>query len=486
MKRVAALDTPVAYAPVLEEAILPGSADVLAAIRSVAKYRRSVPVRAGLILLFVLTAAALVRTQPTSAVGRHLRRHPLRGRARPRRGRRLNRGPRTHRADRPRTPATLVFDSGALVVDSIESGGAALPFVQRARRLIVTLPRPARAGDTRRLALAYHGSPRTGLTLLARSAQAYTAFSTSHWMVAVDAPGDRATLDLQVTMPQGWRAAGSGRLVDSRSTRGRTTVRWRQDREVPSYLFGFVAGDFTEAKDERDGLSLRALGRGFSEAELRTIFSDTAGHGRLLRGSRRRAVSGPIVRAGPRGSERRPGAGRPVAHVRGVRREVLADATATSLIAHELAHQWWGNLVTCREWTHFWLNEGFATFMAAAYKEQALGREAYLADVARWRRRIEQLRASGTEKPLVFPDWNRPTADDRALVYQKGALALHTLRDTLGETPFWAALRAYTREFAGKAVTTADFQRAVERSSGRRLDGFFDEWVYLRQLPPAR
>jgi hypothetical protein len=120
-------------------------------------------------------------------------------------------------------------------------------------------------------------------------------------------------------------------------------------------------------------------------------------------------------------------------------REVLADATATSLIAHELAHQWWG--------------KASPTFMAAAYKEQARGREAYLADVARWRRRIEQLRASGTEKPLVCPDWNRPTADDRALVYQKGALALHTLRETLGETAFWAALRAYTREFAGKAGT---------------------------------
>jgi aminopeptidase N len=167
-------------------------------------------------------------------------------------------------------------------------------------------------------------------------------------------------------------------------------------------------------------------------------------------------------------------------------RAVLTDATATSLIAHELAHQWWGILVTNRDWTHFWLNEGFATFMAAAYKEQAQGRDAYLADVEGWRRRVARIRDAGGEKPLVFPDWNRPTADDRALVYQKGALLLHELRAALGETAFWNAIRDYTREYSGRSVTTADFQRAVERSSGRPLEAFFDRWVYLRECLIAR
>ena len=443
--------------------------------------------RPGLILLLVLTAAALVRTQtevPPSGGTFDVTHYAVELDLDVDAGSIAGRERIELTVHEP--TATLVFDSGALVVDSIESSGAGLPFVQRASRLVVTLPGPARAGDTRRLAIAYHGTPRTGLTLLAGSAQAYTAFSTSHWMVAVDAPGDRATLDLQVTMPEGWRAAGSGRLVDSRSTRGRTAVHWRQDRDGPSYLFGFVAGALTEARDGRGGLSLRALGRGFSEAELRAIFKDTPAMAGFF--ADRAGVPYPgdsytqALVAVSGGQELAGLSHMSEAYGRGV----LADPTATSLIAHELAHQWWGNLVTCRDWTHFWLNEGFATFMAAAYKEHARGREAYLADVEGWRRRSEQLRASGSEKPLVFPDWNRPTADDRALVYQKGALALHALRETLGETAFWAAFRSYTREFAGKAVTTADFQRAVERSSGRRLDGFFDEWVYLRQPAPVR
>ena len=171
----------------------------------------------------------------------------------------------------------------------------------------------------------------------------------------------------------------------------------------PATLFGFVAGDLTEARDERDGLSLRALGRGFSEAELRTIFSDTAAMAGFF--ADRAGVPYPgdsyaQALVAVSGGQELAG----LSHMsEAYGREVLADATATSLIAHELAHQWWGNLVTCREWTHFWLNEGFATFMAAAYKEQARGREAYLADVARWRRRIEQLRASGTRETAGIP-----------------------------------------------------------------------------------
>ena len=172
------------------------------------------PVRAGLLLLFILTAAPLVRTQTdapppgtsfdvthyTVELDLDVDAGTIAGREQ------IDLTVRD-------TTASLVFDSGALVLDSITSSGAALAFVQRARRLIVTLPAPARAGDRRRLELAYHGAPRTGLTLLATNAQAYTAFSTSHWMVAVDAPADRATLELEVTLPAGWRAAGSGREV---------------------------------------------------------------------------------------------------------------------------------------------------------------------------------------------------------------------------------------------------------------------------------
>ena len=145
---------------------------------------------------------------------------------------------------------------------------------------------------------------------------------------------------------------------------------------------------------------------------------------------------------------------------------------------HEAAHQWWGNMVTCHAWTEFWLNEGFATFMAAAYREQRFGRDVYVKDVASMKARYEQVRERGNDRPLVFSSWDRPTADDRTLVYQKGAYVLHELRELVGDAAFWAGIRRYTTEHFGKSVTTADFQTAMEQASGMDLRAFFDRWVY--------
>ena len=379
--------------------------------------------------------------------------------------------------------AAIVLNSGALVVDSVRQFGASgerVPFRQDAQRLIVTLPAPAREGDPQRLQIEYHGMPRTGLTLLAGNAQAYTTFSTSHWMPAVDAPADRAALNLEVSMPAGWRAAGSGLEVERRTRDGRTTYRWHHERETSSFLYGFVAGRLAEASDRHGSVTLNYLGAPFSPGELQRIFRDTPAMMAFF--EERAGVPYPgdsytQTLVATSGGQELSG----LSHMsEAYGRAVLADATATSLIAHELAHQWWGDLVTNRDWTHFWLNEGFATFMAAAYKERARGRDAYLADVEGWRRRVEQLRTSGRDKPLVFPEWNRPSADDRAVVYQKGALALHELRGQMGDAPFWAALRDYTKAHAGQTVRSADLQRSFEASSGRDLRTFFDEWVNPR------
>jgi len=281
-----------------------------------------------------------------------------------------------------------------------------------------------------------------------------------------------------VSMPAGWRAAGSGREVEQRTRDNRTTYRWRHERETSSFLYGFVAGTFAEATGKRGNVSLRYLGSAFSAGELQQIFRETPDM--LAFFEERAGVPYPgdsytQALVAMSGGQELSG----LSHMsEAYGRAVLADATATGLIAHELAHQWWGDLVTNRDWTHFWLNEGFATFMAAAYKERARGHDAYLADVEGWRKRVERLRASGTDRPLVFPDWNRPTADDRAVVYQKGALVLHELRELLGDQPFWTAIRAYTREYAGHDVTSPGMQRAFETSSGRNLTAFFAEWVY--------
>jgi aminopeptidase N len=224
------------------------------------------------------------------------------------------------------------------------------------------------------------------------------------------------------------------------------------------------------------GVNLRYLATELDEEELRRIFADT---GDMLRffgrraGIRYRGTYTQVLVAKTIGQELAGFALMSEAYGR----DVLEDATAEALIAHEVAHQWWGNMVTCRDWNHFWLNEGFASFMAAAYLQHRFGEEEYRKQVDGWRRRLDKLREAGTDRPMVFTRWVEPSADDRAVIYQKGAYILHLLRGELGERAFWGGIQAYTRAHYGRSVTTVDFQRAMERFSGRDLSTFFAHWV---------
>lgn len=377
------------------------------------------------------------------------------------------------------TLAALEFDAGALTIDAVRLRGASLEHSIADKKLRITLPRAARAGDTLAVAIDYHGAPKFGLEFHPGRGEVYTIFSTSQWMPAIDAPGDRASLDLRVTLPAGLAAVGNGRLVSrKRSDDGRETLHWRQQRPLPSYLYGFAAGRYREVREQRGGVSLRHLATSFDDRQLQQIFADT---GDMLRFFAQRAgVRYPDERytqalvAQTIGQE----LGGFALMSEDYGREVLDDPRATGLIAHEIAHQWWGNGVTCDDWGHFWLNEGFANFMTAAYFEHRYGRDEYDKRVERWRKRVEELAAAGKDHALVYAQWNKPTADDRAVVYQKGAYVLHRLRERLGDAAFWKGIRHYTQSHFDRSVTTRDFQRAMERASGEDLQAFFDEWVY--------
>ena len=374
----------------------------------------------------------------------------------------------------------LEFDCGDLVIDAVRVGAKAERFERGERVVRVFLSRPARAGETREVEFEYHGSPRRGIRFYPELRQVYTVFTTSQWMVCVDEPDDRATLRMRLVLPANLANVANGREVARRVLRdGRVEHEWRQDTPVPTYVFGFAAGSFREVTARRGGVRLRYLAEKLTEAELRRVFRETADMIAFYeeRSGVRYADAAytQVLAAGNIDQEM---SGFTVMN-EGYGREVLANERDVWLGAHELAHQWWGISVTARDWTHFWLNEGFATFIAAAYKERRFGREEYTREIEKYRASYEKVRDAGKDKSLVFPDWIRPTGEDRTLVYDKGAYVLHLLREELGERAFWAGLRQYTRTFAGKSVTTSDFQTEMERASGRSLSDFFAKWVYL-------
>ena len=277
---------------------------------------------------------------------------------------------------------TIEIDCGDLTIDNVREGGTALRFVTKDRRLRISLTRPAKANETREIEVRYHGSPRRGIRFFPEQSQVYTVFSTSQWLVCVDAPDDRATLRLKLILPAGLSNVANGQLVSTRKLPGHRVVsEWLQKSPIPTYTFGFAAGRFHTVTERRGSLELRYLSTQFSDEQLRRIFRDTAD-----------MISFYEDRAGVRYADAaytqvlaEGGVEQEMSSFTALResygREVLADEHALWLGAHELAHQWWGNMVTCRDWTHFWLNEGMATFMASAYKEHRCGREVYLRDI---------------------------------------------------------------------------------------------------------
>lgn len=375
----------------------------------------------------------------------------------------------------------VTLNDGALVIDAVRAkNGAALNFENRDGRLRITLPKPASTQDKIQLEIIYHGAAKYGLQFYPEQRQAYTAFSTSQWMPCVDAPSDRALYRLSLTVPLGLQIVGNGTNVGTTpAVAGKVVSVWEQRTPVPTYLFGFAAGDFREVVRTHRGVTFRYLGTPtFTDSEIEQIFRDTAGMMDFFEA--RAGVKYPystytqVIAAG--GTQQEMAGFTVIDEDYG--RALLKDERENWLGAHEFAHQWWGNQITNIDWTHFWLNEGLANFMVAAYKEKRFGRAAYDAEIEKLRARYEKVRDAGKDKPLVFPDWNRPTREDRSIVYNKGGYVAHLLRTEMGDAAFWRGLKLYIKKYWGRSVQTIDFQRAMEKSAKRSLRAFFDKWVY--------
>ena len=336
-----------------------------------------------------------------------------------------------------------------------------------------------RATNENQVQIFYNGKPDRGL-VFPSPGQAHTVYFTSEWMVCNDAPKDKAKFEIDLLIPSDKICIASGTLVKKVLKGEKVLYSWCQDYEAPTYAYGFVIGSFNHFDVKHRGISLNYYSKNHTSAELETIFSTTSGmidffeersgisyiqnsYSQILIGNHYQEMSGFAVLDASYGEL------------------VLEDSTVTNLISHELAHQWWGNMITCESWNHFWLNEGFATFMSAAYNEYRFGKERYKSDISSYFAVYKTIRDSGKDKPLVFRNWSNTTKDDRNLVYFKGAYVLHLLRVELGEQKFWDGIKSYSQKYFGKSVNTPEFQKSMEEASGQSLDKFFYKWIYGKE-----
>ena len=371
--------------------------------------------------------------------------------------------------------AEIAFSPNALQIDPSAIASEGWTFVADEKAYRFLPPEPLAKGQAAVLFFTFSGTPARGTTLL--DTGLYTGYFGCDWMVCLqDSPGDKATFALDLLVPPGTATLGPGNRIAVHPDRsGLERHSWGHPWPVSPYLFAFAAGDFVA---RGDGAAIRILasgpdiaippGHAEATADMATFFAGKAGFG---------LPTGTYTQLLVPGSAAQESAGFSAIGTRWLERE-RDDPGSAWVVAHELAHEWWGNSITCESWRHFWLNEGFATFMVAAWKEHSMGADAYAREIGIFERRRAQLVEAGWDKPLAW-DGDYPSLGvRRGVQYSKGALFLHTLRETMGDEAFWDGVRSYSQAHRGGTVTSEDFQRTMEAASGRDLGALFDQWVY--------
>lgn len=375
----------------------------------------------------------------------------------------------------PNEEQSIVFSCGALNILEVK-GPTIQDFHQKNGKLILRLSK--QENKEHEVHVSYSGSPKRGLVFLNDSKGIYTAYFTSEWMPCNDSPNDKASFALDIVVPQSLTAYASGDFIQKTPVgQGRTRYSFHQNYASPAYTYGFVVGDFHMFQAHHTASYLNYFSATYDPGLLEKIFGktpdmisfleeksgikyDQGSYNQFLIGNHYQEMSGLSVLKESYGTL------------------VLGDSTETNLISHELAHQWWGNRITCESWSHFWLNEGFATFLSAAYNEYRFGKEKYQENIDAYYKVYVSIKKRGLDKPLVFADWHNPSNEDRNLVYFKGAYVLHLLKKELGDAAFWKGIKFYSQSYFGKSVNTQNFQEALEQSSQRNLQEFFDRWIY--------
>ncbi len=387
---------------------------------------------------------------------------------------------------------------------TLDPSGIALKYSTTPTSVRIELDRAYSPGETIAVRLKYTSTPKkgvyfvdaeTGETTINHSAQIWSqgeADEAHHWFPSFDFPSDKAITEQYITAFSDETVIGNGEFL-GKADNGNGTATWHYKMPVPhsTYLVSFVVGKYARIDDKYGDIPLGFYVYPGKEVTARNAFGKTkdmiAVYEKLT------GVKFPYNKYDQTIVAKFQFGG-----MENITATTMADTEiffgdfdfgkeiVTDLVSHELAHSWFGDLVTCRNWAELWLNESFATYMEATYREQVNGRADYLrkihsdateflTDDAITRRRhgLYNLRAGELEK--LF--------DVSAVTYNKGGVVLHMLREQIGTEAFWKGINSYLNKHKFANVETQDLEAAMEESSGQDLKWFFDQWVYHAGAP---
>src|SRR5713226_5056740 len=394
--------------------------------------------------------------------------------------------------------AKIVFDSAGLTIQKVTVNKAAAKFETTAEKLIIPLAAEARTGDKFEITIRYEGKPTKGMYFILpdkdypdRPSQIWTqgeSEDTHYYLPTYDYPNDRLTTETILTVPASWITVSNGKLIGvSDAGKGLKTWYWKESVPSSTYLITVVAGEFEEVKDTWRGIPVTYYapkGRGDRLAinfgrtpAMMELFSKKFGVDYAWEKYAQVMVDD-FVAGGMENSSATTNTSNSLVHPK------LAPEYLTGeddLISHELGHQWFGDLVTCKDWGDIWLNEGFATFLEAVWSEAHFGKEE--ADYERWNNAREWFESGNLwNKPIVRHDFDDSSEFD-GNAYGKGGWVLYMLRHQIGEDAFYRGLKHYLEANRGKNVVTADLAKAIEEATHTNVDQFFSQWLYGAGAP---
>lgn len=312
-----------------------------------------------------------------------------------------------------------------------------------------------------------------------------------YWFPCYDHPNDFTTTEIVATVEKPLMVISNGKLLSTKENKDNTrTFDWKIEQPHATYLTSIVVGEYVAVEGSYEGIPVISYVYPSELAEGKVTTSRLPAMVKFF--SEKTGVKYPYAKYAQTmardfggGMENISATTQTDNMIHDARAEL--DQTSDGLQSHELAHQWFGDYVTCRSWADLWLNESFATYFQAMWDEHSLGHDDFLyRDVKANQEAYYRDWARGVRRPIVTENYANPDAVFDTYAYPRGGAVLHMLRKNLGDANWWRAINHYLTKHAHQPVSTDQFRIAIEEATGQSMDWFFDEWLYKMGHPVFR
>ncbi len=378
-------------------------------------------------------------------------------------------------------------NKGMLAYASIEGGTEKLIGKQTADKLDITLLQPAQKDDIKTVIVEYKGIPSDGLIISKNKYGHRTFFADNwpnrghNWLPCVDDPGDKATVDFIITAPQHYQVVSNGVLIEETNLAdNKKLTHWKEDVPIATKVMVIGVADFAvnlagvvdNCIPVYSWVYPEDRAKGFYDyaqaAEVLPFFINYVGpYGyKKLANVQSKTTFGGLENANT---------------IFYHENSITGNRKSEELLAHEIAHQWFGNMATEKSFAHLWLSEGFATYFTILYLESKYGKDTATHMLIEDRKQVIAF-SKTSNRPVVDETKNymellNPNS------YQKGGWVLHMLRRQLGDSVFHKSIQQYYATYAGKNADTKDLQKIIEKVANKDMSVFFQQWLYTPGIP---